>query len=92
MLFTHHYIINHVIITPVFIHLASSHICNNGEQGLGVYFYPRECFTEIGWFTNAVQCLEVMVDTEAGTEDRTFASRTVRNESFTVKTVLNCEL
>ena len=62
------------------------------EDSQVLIFTLSECFTEIGLFTNAVQCVEVMVDTEAGTEDRTFASRTVRNESFTVKTVLNCEL
>ena len=78
----------------MFIHLASSHIRNNGEQGFRSLFLPSVNVLQrlIGCFTSAVQCVEVMFDSGAGTEDRKFAPGTVRNESFTVKTVLNCEL
>ena len=79
----------------MFIHLASSHIRNNGEQGFRSLFLPSVNVLQrlIG---SQMQCSVLkswlILKAEAGTEDRTFASRTVRNESFTVKTVLNCEL
>ena len=76
----------------MFIHLASSHVRNNGEQGFRSLFLPSVNVLQrlVG---SQVQCsVEVMFDSEVGTKDRTFAPRTVRNESFTVRTVLNCEL